>query len=99
MLEEMLEQLRARGVRFRPGQDIAEWAGEGALLLRDVQTGEEHEVSEIDTVVGAVGSRPENRLAALLRGRIPEIHVIGDANLPQTCEQATFQGARIGRLL
>jgi len=99
MLEEMLEHLRARGVRFRPGCEVAQWTGSGPLQLRDVQTGEDHVISDIDTLVGAVGSRPENGLAALLRGRVAEIHVVGDANLPQTCEQATFQGARIGRLL
>jgi NADPH-dependent 2,4-dienoyl-CoA reductase/sulfur reductase-like enzyme len=99
MLEEMLEHFRARGVRFWPGQEVAEWAGSGPVLLRNVQTGEEQALPDVDTLVGAVGSRPVNALARLLRGHVPELHVIGDANGPQTCEQATYQGARIGRLL
>ena len=99
MLEEMLEHFRARGVRFWPGHEVAAWAADGPVILRNVQTGEEQEIPAIDTVVGAVGSKPVNELAAQLRGRIAELHVIGDANLPQTCEQATYQGARIGRLL
>ena len=100
MVDEMLEHFRARGMRFWPGQEVVEWpeAG-GPVLLRSVQTGEEQELPAIDTIVGACGSRPVNDLAALLRGLVPEIHVVGDANTPQTCEQATYQGARVGRLL
>ena len=99
MLEEMLEHLRERGVRFWPGHEIAEWTEGGPVLLRGVQTGEEQDLPPADVLVGAVGSRPVNELARLLRGRVPELYVIGDANLPQTCEQATYQGARVGRLL
>lgn len=99
MLEEMLSHLTERGVRFWPGEDIAGWEGENTLRLRSVQTAEERVLESIDVVVGAVGSSPENGLERALRGRVPELYVIGDANIPQTVEQATYQGGRIGRLL
>jgi hypothetical protein len=97
MLEEMLEHLRGRGVRFSAGEEIANWDRDGDLRLRATQTGEERVLEGIDAVVAAIGSAPVNGLARELRGRVPEVHVIGDANLPQTVEAATYQGARIGR--
>jgi len=99
MLDEMVTQLTERGVRFWPGWEIAEWEQDGIVRLRNVQTAEEQEIEGVDAIVGTVGSKPVNDLALALRGRVPELHIIGDANTPQTCEQATYQGARIGRLL
>jgi 2,4-dienoyl-CoA reductase-like NADH-dependent reductase (Old Yellow Enzyme family) len=101
MLDELLAHLRERGVRFRPGHEIAGWEpdGSGTLRLRDVQTAEDLVLEKIDAVIGAVGSRPVAALARQLRGAVPELYVIGDANLPQTVQQATYQGGRIGRAL
>jgi 2,4-dienoyl-CoA reductase (NADPH2) len=99
MLEEMWEQLQARGVRFSCGEEIAGWDAPGRLRLRSVQTAEERVLEGIDMVVAAIGSAPVNELAHALRGQVPELHVIGDANVPQTVEAATYQGGRIARLL
>lgn len=99
MLDEMVTHLLERGVRFWPGHELAEWEESGRVRLRNVQTAEEQVLGAADAVVGAVGSKPLNDLARALRGHVPELHVIGDANTPQTCEQATYQGARVGRLL
>ncbi len=96
-LDEWTRRFQERGVRFWPAHDVAEW--NGALRLRDVQTGAETILEGVDTLVGAVGSRAVNDLAAQLRGHDFEVHVIGDANFPQGVEQATYQGARLGRLL
>jgi 2,4-dienoyl-CoA reductase (NADPH2) len=99
MREELLEQLAARGVRFVAGEELAGWEAAGVLRLRSTRTAEERLLEGIDAVVAAVGSTPVNDLGAALRGRVPELHVIGDANWPQTVEEATYQGARVGRLL
>ena len=49
--------------------------------------------------VAAVGSDPVASLAPTVRSFVSELYVIGDANLPQTVREATYQGGRIGRLL
>lgn len=99
MLDELLSHLRERGVRFWPGQELVGWDDATYLRLRDMQTAEEQVIADVDTLVGLVGSRSVSDLAFALRSRVPELHVIGDANTPQTVQHATYQGGRIGRLL
>lgn len=106
MLDEMITHLQARGVRFWPGREIAGWSRSGRVRLRHVdapdgQAGDAagQAISDVDALVGTVGSQPVDDLALALRGRVSELHVIGDAHIPQTCEQATYEGARVGRLL
>ncbi len=50
-----------------------------------------------DTVVLAVGSRPENKLAEQLKGMAPEIYTIGDCVEPRTAIYATQEAAHIAR--
>jgi 2,4-dienoyl-CoA reductase-like NADH-dependent reductase (Old Yellow Enzyme family)/thioredoxin reductase len=99
MREEMLTRLAERGVTFTPGQTVAQWDRPRTLRVRSVVTSEERIIENVDAVVAAVGSTPVAGLAVALRGSVPALHVIGDANAPQTVEEATYQGARIGRLL
>jgi pyruvate/2-oxoglutarate dehydrogenase complex dihydrolipoamide dehydrogenase (E3) component len=98
-LEEIFGQLKARGVRFWPGFEMAGWQAGGRIQVRDVQTGEEKIFEQVEAVVATVGSDPVNALARELEGKVPELHVIGDANLPQNLEIAVYQGALIGRKL
>ena len=99
MLDEMIQQLLARAVRFWPGVNLVRWIAPGRLLARDVQTAEEHLFEDVDAVVATIGSTSSTALADELRGYGLELHVIGDANIPQTVEQATYQGGLIGRKL
>jgi len=50
-----------------------------------------------DTVVLAVGSRPENKLAGQIKGLVPEIHEVGDCREPRTAIHATQDAARVAR--
>ena len=99
MLDEMIQQLQRRGVQFWPGLQLIRWLGSGQVVARDVQTAAERTFDGVDQVVAAVGSTSVNDLADALRPHGVEVHVIGDANLPQTVEQATYQGALVGRQL
>lgn len=97
VVDEMFTRAKELGAEYLAGYDIANWDTEGTLRLRSVQTGEEQTLEGVDEVVGAIGSLSENALALGLRGKVAELYLIGDANLPQTVEYATYQGARIGR--
>lgn len=97
LLDEMISQLSERGVSFHPGVELAGWDCAGTIRVRSTQTAEERTFEGIEGVVATVGSASVNALAPALRGLVAELYVIGDANVPQTVEQATYQGGRIGR--
>lgn len=97
--DELFVRFRERGVRFYPGKELADAGRNDAVLLRDVQTAEEELLEGVNVIGAAIGSVSVSSLAGELRGRVPELHVIGDANVPQTVEAATYQGGRLGRAL
>jgi NADPH-dependent 2,4-dienoyl-CoA reductase/sulfur reductase-like enzyme len=97
VVDEFYTRFQERGVRLLPGHEVAGWDSAGVLRLRCVQTAQERVLEGVEAVVAAVGSTAVNDLAQLLRGKVAELYVIGDANTPQTVEHATYQGARIGR--
>jgi hypothetical protein len=99
MLDEMAHQLADRGVHFLPGHDLIGWDGASRIRLRHILTGEEQALPAIDLVVALSGSASVSALAEELQGQVSELHVIGDAHLPQTVEEATLMGARLGRIL
>jgi pyruvate/2-oxoglutarate dehydrogenase complex dihydrolipoamide dehydrogenase (E3) component len=98
MRDELIQRLSDRGVRFAAGVAPVAWVDARHLVVREVQTGAE-QIVETDALVATIGSASESALADALRGRVPELYVIGDANQPQTVEAATYQGARVGRAL
>ena len=53
----------------------------------------------VDTVVLALGHRPETGLEQALSGWPGEVHIIGDCLSPRTAEEAVLEGLRVGVLL
>ncbi len=53
---------------------------------------------EVDTVVFAAGSTPNNELFNALQGKVPEIHLAGDCAEPRNIMSAIHDGNRVGRL-
>jgi hypothetical protein len=53
----------------------------------------------VDALPATSGATAVAPLARALRGKVPELYISGDANVPQAVMQATYQGGRIGRLL
>jgi 2,4-dienoyl-CoA reductase-like NADH-dependent reductase (Old Yellow Enzyme family)/thioredoxin reductase len=98
MMDEMAHQLSDRGVGFLPGHELIGWEGQH-IHIRHVLTNEEQVLREIDLVVGLAGSTSVSSLADDLRGHVKELHVIGDAVSPRTVEEATYEGASVGRRL
>jgi hypothetical protein len=98
MADEMVHRLRATGnLNFRPGRDLVSWEDDSTVRLRHVVTGAEERLANVDLVVALVGSIPRSSLADTLRGRVKDLHVIGDAREPRTVEEATTEGAALGR--
>ncbi|MDI7259382.1 MAG: FAD-dependent oxidoreductase [Thermodesulfobacteriota bacterium] len=54
---------------------------------------------EADTVVLAVGLRPNDELISKLRGKVKELYSIGDCNEPRKVIDAIWEGFRLARLI
>ncbi len=65
----------------------------GALRIGPV----DEETMQADTVVIGVKRRPVDELYDQLRGKVPELYVVGDANEPRTVEEAIAEGSAAGR--
>ena len=96
--EEMLNRLKARGIKFNEEENIVYWNDQGGLI-RHNRFVEERTIEGIDAVVISAGAEAINGLALELRGVSPELHTIGDANTPRTVHEATLQGGLVGRML
>jgi 2,4-dienoyl-CoA reductase-like NADH-dependent reductase (Old Yellow Enzyme family)/thioredoxin reductase len=49
----------------------------------------------VDTVVLAQGADPNNKLYKALKGKVPELHVIGDAFATRSCLDAIHEGFKV----
>lgn len=71
--------------------------GNGCLHLE--KDGREEILSDLDTVILAVGSRPNQALRERLEKMVPQVLVTGDAESPGDYVKAIYQGSVAGRLL
>jgi 2,4-dienoyl-CoA reductase (NADPH2) len=86
------ENLRKGGVRIFTSTKVREIRPEGVLAEREGR----EEVFPADSVVLAVGSRPNSKLAEELRGRVEELYVVGDCSQPRKALEAIQEGWEVG---
>jgi thioredoxin reductase len=67
--------------------------GKGYALVEDASG--MRKIGGFDTIVLAVGSKPDDRIAKSLDGKIPELYVIGDASEPREALEAVYEGEEI----
>ena len=93
----VVARMKQAGVRHLPGQ----WASRiehGAVVLRDLHTGEERREAA-DAVVLATGRVPQDGLARALEGKVAQLYTVGDALAARMLAAATFEGHRFARLV
>lgn len=69
------------------------------VTTRSTYSGTERVRDGFDTVVLACGGEPETGLYDAVRGRLPEVHVLGDAYAPRRISFATRQAYELARTL
>ena len=85
-------------MEFSHQQELVYWDGETARI-RHHQSAGDRALDGIDAVIVSAGADPVNKLSLELQCLVNEIYAIGDANLPRTVQEATFQGGLVGRQL
>lgn len=96
------QRLLQKGVTFRTDIDVVAIDGAGGgvrVTLRDVYTNESFLLEDYDTVVLDVGNRVEDSLYHALKGRVGEVHRVGDCVAPRGIDMAIIEGRKVGELL
>ena len=92
------QRLARKGVTFTP--DIAVLEIQGTLVKGlNVYSNELMDFDGYDTVVLAAGNTADDALYFSLKGRVGELHRIGDCVAPRLTDMAIVEGNRVGRLL
>lgn len=88
----LLERLNAYGVRVETGTVVEEFLEDGVLVRKD---GQELRLTGFDTIILAMGATSVDVLQSGLKGRVSELHIIGDAAKPRKALEAIEEGARV----
>ncbi len=92
------QRLAQKGVTFTPDFAVVEIQN-GTVKGLNFYTNEWQTFSDFDTVVYAMGNRAEDTLYKTLKGRIKELHRIGDCVAPRKIDMAILEGEKIGRMI
>ena len=67
------------------------------VRLRNVYSGAETTLDDVDTVITAYGGTAVDDLYRALKARVPQLHLVGDANAPRRLADATLEATRAAR--
>jgi len=94
--ENLLGRLAQQGVTMLPGVKYEEITAQG-LVITDKEG--KKRTLEADTIVLAAGATPLSELAQKIKGKVAEVHSVGDCVQPRKIAEAIEEGARVGRQL
>ncbi|MFZ5597626.1 MAG: FAD-dependent oxidoreductase [Bacillota bacterium] len=84
----VMKKLKQLGVKIIDQAAVQEVNEQGVIIKRDGQ----ESMIEADSVILAVGARSVNELAPLLKEKVKELYVIGDAEKPRKITEAIREG-------
>lgn len=87
----LLKRLNEYGVKAITGATVKEFIDDGVVYEKD---GKEEKIAGFDTVILAMGAKAYNPLEEKIKGKVPELHVIGDAVKARKAVEAIEEGAR-----
>jgi 2,4-dienoyl-CoA reductase (NADPH2) len=95
-LENWYRSARRLGIRCTPNHSVLAIEN-GAVMALHNYTGAIVHFPPVDTIVLAIHRRADCRLYTALKGRVGELHRIGDCVAPRRAHAAIIEGERAGR--
>jgi hypothetical protein len=92
------QRLLQKGVTFTPDFAVMEIKGLEVHGF-NVYSNEWNTFNGYDTIVLAMGNRVEDGLYRALKGRVKELHRIGDCVAPRKVDMAIYEGDKVGRMI
>jgi uncharacterized FAD-dependent dehydrogenase len=93
----LMTRLAEKGVEIVSFTAVTE-IDAGGVKTRHLLSQKEGEIG-CDAVVLAVGAAADDGLYRSLRGKIAELHRVGDCVAPRRMENAIYEGAQVGRIV
>ncbi|HEV7680390.1 MAG TPA: FAD-dependent oxidoreductase [Candidatus Dormibacteraeota bacterium] len=93
----LMHRMLTKGVRVSLMHRLVSVDGGGVTVMNTFTRGQRR--VDDATVVLACGLIPDDRLARELKGRVGEVHLVGDGLAPRRMMHATLEGARVGQAL
>ncbi|MBI4517612.1 MAG: FAD-dependent oxidoreductase [Deltaproteobacteria bacterium] len=90
--------LYKNGVVISPSTRVRAIEG-STVIAYNSHTSAERRIEGVDHVVLSLGSQGDNGLYRALKGRVPELYLVGSAFAPRRLVEATQHGARIGKMI
>ncbi len=94
----LYRRLFALGAVLTPHTDLVAVEG-STVVVANVYSGAVRRIEGVDTVVLSMGSRSTDSLYRALKGRVAELHAVGDCVAPRGIHNAILEGARAGARL
>lgn len=91
-------RLFAKGATLTSHTELRAVEG-STVVVANVYSGVERRIEGVDTVVLAMGSRSTDGLYRALKGRVQELHAVGDCVAPRGVHHALLEGTRAARAL
>ncbi|MFC1661537.1 FAD-dependent oxidoreductase [Gemmatimonadota bacterium] len=91
----LLKRLREHQAEIHTNTEVIRLTPEAVIAEK---SGEEVQIP-METVVMAVGVRPDRELTDKLKGSSLEVHVVGDAKEPRGVGEAIWEGFEVGARL
>lgn len=88
----LLQRLKRHNIKLYRGCTIRRFLDDGVVFSRKE---EEIQVVGFDTIVLALGVEPNAEIYAQLKGKVPELWLIGDARSPRNLMVAVREGAEV----
>lgn len=88
----LLERLNKYGVKAVTGATVKEFLDDGVVFAKD---GKEERLTGFDTIVLAMGAKAYNPLEEKIKGKVPEVYVVGDAVKARKALEAIEEAARV----
>lgn len=84
----LIDLLKQHKVQVKTGRFLQQMTTEGAVIVDSKQ---HKEIIAIDSIVTAIGYKPESSLYNDLASRRPEVYLIGDAQKPSNYMHAIWE--------
>jgi mycofactocin system FadH/OYE family oxidoreductase 2 len=95
-LENWYRQARRLGIKCTPNHSVLS-IQDGVVTALHNYSGQLVNFPQVDTIVLAIHRKADSSLYEALRGRVPDLHRIGDCVAPRRAHAAIIEGEKAGR--